>query len=235
MNDVIEGNLEVKGSLTVDDVTNCAHELHVAGAASVGGAMSVGGTLTVDGDPITPGSVGPQGETGVQGETGPQGEKGAQGEQGPSGADGSDGVLPAGVILMWHGTIASIPNGWALCDGEGVAPDLRDRFVTGAGNAYSVNSTGGKASVTLETDDMPRHDHDITVTDPGHNHSMQLSGDDSKEGHIKKGGYSNNYRYETEPCQTQKTGVSVTASTSGGGQAHENLPPYYALYFIIKL
>ena len=56
-------------------------------------------------------------------------------------------MIPIGGIIMWSGSIVSIPNGWRLCDGTNGTPDLRDKFVVGAGNVYSVNDTGGTTDV----------------------------------------------------------------------------------------
>lgn len=76
----------------------------------------------------------------------------------------SEGVLsvnaegvPTGLISMWSGT--NIPGGWALCDGQNGTPDLRDRFIVGAGGDYSVGDTGGEAEVTLTTAQLPSHSH----------------------------------------------------------------------------
>lgn len=57
--------------------------------------------------------------------------------------------VKTGMILMWSGSIVDIPAGFVLCNGSNGTPDLRGRFVVGAGDAYDVNDTGG--SVT--------HDH----------------------------------------------------------------------------
>jgi len=54
--------------------------------------------------------------------------------------------LPVGTILLWSGSIATIPNGFALCDGSNGTPDLRNRFIINAGDAYAVDETGGSTS-----------------------------------------------------------------------------------------
>ena len=93
------------------------------------------------------GSTGPQGPPGPQGETGPAGPAGSQGAQGatgPQGPPGPSGSVPAGVIVMWAGLLANIPTGWALCDGQAGTPDLRDRFIKGAGT--DPGATGGAAT-----------------------------------------------------------------------------------------
>lgn len=100
--------------------------------------------------------------------------------------------VPQGAILMWSGSIASIPTGWALCnggtyaksDGSGnvTVPNLMDRFVICAGSTYAVSAIGGSTSVTptisvynepvaLNTNQLPPHNHAASVSDPGHAHS----------------------------------------------------------------
>jgi microcystin-dependent protein len=76
--------------------------------------------------------------------------------------------VPSGVITLWSGSTASIPSGWVICDGTNNTPDLRDRFVVGAGSSYAVDATGGSSSVTLSTAQMPSHTH----TGPSHTHSV---------------------------------------------------------------
>ena len=82
-------------------------------------------------------------------------------------------TLPTGMILLWSGAIGSIPSGYYLCDGNNGTPDLRDRFIVGAGNTYAVNATGGSADAITVA-----HTHTATststVTDPGHNHTIQI-------------------------------------------------------------
>lgn len=57
-------------------------------------------------------------------------------------------AVPSGAIIMWSGATNAIPTGWVLCNGENNTPDLRNRFVIGAGDAYSVGETGGGSSTT---------------------------------------------------------------------------------------
>ena len=58
-------------------------------------------------------------------------------------------TIPVGVITMWSGSIATIPFGWLLCNGSNGTPDLRNRFIVGAGNSYNVGATGGSADAAL--------------------------------------------------------------------------------------
>ena len=74
----------------------------------------------------------------------------------------------SGMIILWSGSTGSIPSGFVLCNGSNSTPDLRDRFVIGAGNSYSVGATGGSANVTLTTAQLPAHSH----TTNNHTHSF---------------------------------------------------------------
>ena len=71
------------------------------------------------------------------------------------------GTVPIGAILMWSGATNAIPDGWALCNGQNGTPDLRDRFIVGAGNHYTVNLTNSltATNVTLTTNNLPTHRH----------------------------------------------------------------------------
>jgi len=66
-----------------------------------------------------------------------------------------------GIIVMWSGAIADIPSGWALCDGSLGTPDLRNRFVIGAGTTYNPNDTGG-AQTHVHPFTGNGHSHGIT-------------------------------------------------------------------------
>lgn len=138
-------------------------------------------------------------------------------------------ALPSGVILLWSGAVINIPSGWVLCDGSNGTPDLRGRFVVGAGGAYSPGATGGSANAVVVA-----HTHTATsvVTDPGHAHSYNApSGTDD-------GGFSGSVVDNIVPSTTgsNTTGISVatTVLSSGVSGTNANLPPYYALAYIMK-
>ena len=57
-------------------------------------------------------------------------------------------LVPSGGVILWHGASNAVPKGWAICDGTNGTPDLRDRFVIGAGGKYGLDATGGAASAT---------------------------------------------------------------------------------------
>lgn len=133
-----------------------------------------------------------------------------------------------GMIMMWSGSIASIPSGWALCDGTSGTPNLTDRFVIGAGSAYAVNATGGSKDAIVVS-----HTHTATVTDPGHFHTQTGTTLGPGAGVFAYG--SGNGGVATQNTQTNTTGISVALSTEGSSGTNANLPPYYALAFIMKL
>ena len=129
---------------------------------------------------------------------------------------------------MWSGTISSIPYGWALCNGNNGTPDLRDKFLTGAGGKYNVGDTGG-SEAPPEVTVAP---HALTIAElPAHGHSYA-----SPAG----GGVRVHYGDE----QTTQGSSTATTGTVGSGAAHahtttvtieDTLPPYFALCFIMKL
>lgn len=138
------------------------------------------------------------------------------------------GTIPIGCIVMWSGAQAAIPDGWSLCDGGNynghVTPDLRDRFIVGAGSAYGVGSSGGANTVTLTTDQMPNHSH--TPYAPNYD-----GGGSSSQGYAANNVH-NSFRSSDRSRDYALNSGAI--SSTGGGQAHENRPPYYALCFIMR-
>jgi hypothetical protein len=142
-------------------------------------------------------------------------------------------TLPTGMILLWSGSIGSIPAGYLLCDGNNSTPDLRNRFIVGAGSTYSVNQTGGSADAIVVS-----HTHTATsvVTDAGHNHTISLNNQSSQNGTVSGGGSIPATSSSTGTTSTATTGITVatTNATSGTSGTGANLPPYYALCYIMK-
>ena len=130
----------------------------------------------------------------------------------------------AGMIMLWSGSSATIPTGWVLCDGTNSTPDLRNRFVVGATSTYAVGATGGSANAIVVS-----HTHTATVTDPGHSHTLPYNAVDTIGGGnigIRDSG--------TVSTSTATTGITVSNSTTGSSGTNANLPPYYALCYIMK-
>lgn len=165
---------------------------------------------------------------------GPQGEKGEKGNPGD--------MAPVGSIYLWGSN--TIPEGYLLCNGQAISrteysdlfailgtsygsgdgsstfnlPDYRDKFALGAGGDVDLAEIGGEKEVTLTIDEMPAHTH--PVKDRVYN--VQFGRNDGGNGSRNPIG---------------GTGLShgvVEASSVGGGQAHNNMPPFIAMNFIIK-
>lgn len=130
--------------------------------------------------------------------------------------------VPQGSIIPWYGSPGNIPNGFALCDGKNGTPDLRDLFLVGAGNLYTLGNTGGENSHQLTVAEMPSHQHDSGW------------GEHSSYGTpFGRSNYLVDSRMGSGKSDWDNAGW-LTSST-GGNQPHENRPPYYALYYIMKL
>jgi hypothetical protein len=182
---------------------------------------------------------------------------------------------PVGLISMWNGNPSAPPPGWTMCNGVTVAradgtgnitpPDLRDRFIIGAGYSYATGNTGGNALNYLSVAQMPGHTHTGSTNWVGdHNHSGNTSwvGDHQHGlpnlGSVQAGsdngganvpvstGYgSNRYMSPTDAAgghfhsfTTSNAGGHnhvFTTDYSGSGAAIENRPPFYALCFIMKI
>ena len=136
--------------------------------------------------------------------------------------------IPSGGIFLWSGSIGSIPAGYVLCNGSNGTPDLRDRFVVGAGSTYAVDATGGSADAIVVT-----HNHTATsvVTDPGHNHTM---GSSSVTGGVDTSVPNNPGTGELTSQASTGITVATTVASSGTSGTNANLPPYYALCYIMK-
>ena len=139
---------------------------------------------------------------------------------------GAGSSLPAGVILMWSGDPATIPSGWALCDGSNGTPDLLGRFVRGTDSSTELpGTTGGDDTYTLSVLELPSHSHG--VNDPGHSHgASSQSGNDGGAG-------ANSHPHSSGSTGSSGTGISITPA--GDGQPFDNRPAYYELAYIMKL
>ena len=150
----------------------------------------------------------------------------------------ASGTIPVGGIIMWSGSIGTIPTGWALCNGSNGTPNLQDRFIVGAGSGYAVAATGGSANATLVS-----HSHAATssVSDTGHGHGVTVplngsAGNDDGNTPRWTAKTNANYGNKTASTSLNQTGITVATSitTEGSSATNANLPPYYALAFIMR-
>jgi len=130
----------------------------------------------------------------------------------------------SGMIMLWSGSEASIPAGWLLCDGTSSTPNLQNRFVVGAGNTYNVDDTGGSADAVVVS-----HTHTATSTDSGHTHTVPQVND------RRGAGIGTLYCGSGNAASgTGFANITTTNSTEGVSGTNANLPPYYALCYIMK-
>ena len=185
------------------------------------------------GDPFTvAGTLVSSGQVDITGAFRLDGTAGASGQvllsAGGSNTPTWGNAFVAGMIMLWSGSSASIPSGWLLCDGSSSTPDLRNRFVVGATSTYAVGATGGSADAIVVSH---THTATSTVTDPGHLHNVP-----NGQQVVGAGGDSGYRGPGPTNTSTATTGITVatTNSTTGSSGTNANLPPYYALCYIMK-
>jgi microcystin-dependent protein len=177
-------------------------------------------------------------------------------------------LFPTGAIIMWYGALGSVPGGWQLCDGTNGTPDLRDKFVVGAGGAYAPDATGGEATtnINVSTGADGGHDHGaLTGAEvltasmiPVHSHTLYGNSSSGSFGNTQglgnvgakvagEGGGTAAY------MTVNGSGTQLIGNSTGGTDPHDhsiaaepdhthtvtdtqtNLPPYYAIYYIMKV
>jgi len=178
-----------------------------------------------------------------------------------SGMKNSWGYVPVGGVIMWAGTAGTWPSNWALCDGTGGTPNLRDRFIIGAGSTYAVNATGGantqniQHTHTTDTDATAgSHTHTQGNTNAGGSHTHQVRTTNASPGanNMATGaaGYTTTH-YHTKTSGGEATHVHARGTNNAGspdthghtlsGYANQlsttqdTRPPYFALAFIRRM
>jgi microcystin-dependent protein len=144
--------------------------------------------------------------------------------------------FPKGLIMIWHNnkttnpTSSDLAPGWSLCDGGTyngyTTPDLRGRFVLGAGSgsnltARTVGVVGGEENHTLTVDEMPSHNHNLNSNYKAVSPSAYARGLDS-----------GNYNGVDNSGNALATLSSFNTDIKGGGRPHNVMPPFYVLCYI---
>lgn len=189
---------------------------------TVAGTLTSSGTLAVTGGVTLDGSAGTTGQVLLSAGTGNTPTWGAS--------------FVSGMIMLWSGSIATVPTGWVLCNGSNSTPDLRNRFVIGAhsDNTGVANTTvTGSSTLTGGSKDavVVSHTHAATVTDPGHFHAWGTANTTLAAGSqgTQSAGAGSSY-----VTTTNTTGITVSNATAGVSGTDANLVPYYALAYIMK-
>ena len=141
-------------------------------------------------------------------------------------------IVPPGIVVMWSGSSSSVPVGWLICDGTDGTPDLRSRFIIGAGSSYDAGAKGGSSVLQLSLSNLPSHTHNVTasfvgeplashthgVADPGHSHSFLIYPSDTS-GSITGGPPAQANGGHTNPIwgytSASGTGIAISAASSG--------------------
>lgn len=167
----------------------------------------------------------------------------------------TEAAFIVGQIMMWYGAAVNIPDGWALCNGAGGTPDLRDKFIVGAGSTYNLSATGGAVqSGASNTGSAGAHTHETTTGEHVLTIAELPATPLSVRGSYSQGGYDggSNEFFRARPNNAFSTGHNLIEPL-GEGQAHSHpggtsssngdhthstpavatLPPYFGLFFIM--
>jgi hypothetical protein len=141
------------------------------------------------------------------------------------------GGIPSGVIVMWSGTLSSIPSGWVLCDGSNGTPDLRDRFICGWSDGVNPGGTGGSTSHshTMGNAEVKFGPNTGTV-----NEANRLSGLQGSKILILGTGTTRVQFWNDSETSIPLTDTYLQLQNQSTNTS-TSLPPYYKLAFIMKL
>lgn len=198
--------------------TNLVNKFTVAGNTDLLGNTTMKGNQTINGNATINGNTDMQGNLKLNGRT-------------------LNHVMPPpGSIMMYSGAYSdnfdenglgrkgTLMEGWAVCNGANNTPDLQGRFIVGAnviGTPYRLGATGGEATHTLTISEMPTHTHKF---------SKPM---DDYSSYNDFGGHKQVVRTAVYHQGDESKHLSIQGE--GGGQPHENRPPFYALFYIMKL
>lgn len=136
--------------------------------------------------------------------------------------------IPVGGIIMWSGAAATVPAGWAICDGQNGTPDLRGRFVLGAGQGAGLTlrtpgEAGGEETHKLLTTEMPKHAHSTAFVANGYPDNWGRRDASNVNGH-----------FIMDPHVGPPL-ASFISTQEGSDVAHNTMPPFYILAYIMRI
>ena len=147
-------------------------------------------------------------------------------------SSGNASAFVTGMIILWYGDTSNIPGGWVLCNGQNSTPDLRDRFVIGAGNNFTAGSTGGSNSVTLSEANLPSHRHFVVSNALGGQNRTNSNVNANNQ--VRKGTGASNLFEGYNLASTGSDAAAGRSSAVGSGTPFDNKPLYHALCYIMK-
>ena len=239
--DAVTGGGIIRLTNEMDTTTD---DIQILGGTSITVQRSADHKITINGDitdlnslsdVVISGSVGD--DSILQYDTGDQKWK-------PVDGDSVGTTIPAGTIVMYNGDTA--PTGWALCDGGGGRPDLRDKFVVGAGSSYNRGSSAGSADAVVVShnhgsgntgNQSANHNHNAGNQNANHTHgpgnsmATNFTGDhyhqlwsgnsNTLTGSGTTGNQSINHYHTVSPTRPNSNLAGVTTvTTSGGSHGH---------------
>tara|TARA_B100001094_G_scaffold130313_1_gene126177 strand:+ start:15777 stop:19094 length:3318 start_codon:yes stop_codon:yes gene_type:complete len=268
----VAGNVEAKGSKGNKGNKGLKGKEGVKGNKGNKGEAGKGGLKGIKGNK---GLKGNKGASGIEGKGGIKGNKGNRGLKGISGIKGEVGGSPIGQIVAWSGSATAVPQGYFLCSGTSLntttyaalfniigythggsgstfnLPDLRDRFIIGAGGNYSIGNTGGSANAvtvshthgsgSYSTAGAGTHNHSFdNQTGPHGPQFIAFSREDinppapSDGTGYAQGSNGNDKIFTIQSVPNHTHSISGTSAATGVSATNANLPPYYALAYIIQ-
>lgn len=129
--------------------------------------------------------------------------------------------IPQGIIVAWAGSVDNVPPDWAICNGENGTPDLKARFILGSNSTYPPGTVGGEMTHTLALNEIPNHRHKTSNTN-----SVQVDRLEENTNTLEEAVLS------TDNSVNNNSGDII--EHNGVTEPHNNMPPYFALIFIMK-
>ena len=224
---IVSTDVSVSGIITSTNTTSST--LCTTGAIVVAGGVGIGENANICGSATVAGATTLSSTLGVTGDTTLGGNLLVAGVSTATRFVGN-GTIPIGGIIMWSGSVASIPTGWALCNGSSGTPDLRNKFIAGAGSGYAAGAQGGSADAIVVSHTHPLTGGSVTgtfVTD------VTLS----TTSVVKAGAQGSTVIDSVSRSLTTGSPVYTNPTVGVGGSSgtNANLPPYYALAFIMRI